>query len=173
MVKNSSANVSVWAMFERKIKKLIKLFLKSTNKNKQAIERIQLSFIYFFAVVVLSYSIQGFLGGFPDFVFQLFPYVQEILDVPLLKILATPEKTFFIYLIVLELLMSRSRYGFSLLVKFNILLIFILEMFQNLLISYWDLLFNREIEYSFVGEMAVQIKDLATFFFTTLYLFFK
>ena len=172
MLKNSSANVSVWAMFERKIKKLIKLFLKSTNKNKQAIERIQLSFIYFFAVVVLSYSIQGFLGGFPDFVFQLFPYVQEILDVPLLKILATPEKTFFIYLIVLELLMSRSRYGFSLLVKFNILLIFILEMFQNLLISYWDLLFNREIEYSFVGEMAVQIKDLATFFFTTLYLFF-
>jgi hypothetical protein len=41
------------------------------------------------------------------------------------------------------------------------------------MISYWDLFFNREIEYSFVGETGLYIQDLATFFFTTLYLFFS
>lgn len=168
--KNSTTNLLV-SSFVRKIKKLIKLFLKSTRKNKKFIERIQLTFIYFFAVVVLSYSIQGYLGGFPEFVFQLFPFLQDILNIQILKLLATPEKTFVIYLIVLETLMTRSKFSFSLLVKFNILLIFILEMFQNLIISYWDLFVNREIEYSFVGSTGVIVQDLAIFFFTLLYLF--
>jgi hypothetical protein len=44
--KNSTANLLV-SSFVRKIKKLIKLFLKSTRKNKKFIERIQLTFIYF------------------------------------------------------------------------------------------------------------------------------
>ena len=171
MKNNSSTNVSLWSNFVRNFKKITKLFLKSTRQNRLIIERIQLTFIYFFAMVVLSYNIQGYLGGFPEVVFQIFPYLQEILTVPLLKILATPEKTFVIYLIVLELLMSRSTWSFSLLVKFNILLIFILEMFQNLLISYWDLFFNREIEYAVIGGSGVFIQDLATFFFTTLYFY--
>ena len=44
-------------------------------------------------------------------------------------------------------------------------------MFQNLIISYWDLFVNREIEYSFVGSTGVIVQDLAIFFFTLLYLF--
>ena len=115
MKNNSSANVSLWSNFVRKMKKFLKLFLKSTRKNQFIIERIQLTFIYFFATVVLSYSIQGYLGGFPEFVFQLFPFLQDVLSNPILKLLATPEKTFVIYLVVLELLMNRSRFGFSLL----------------------------------------------------------
>ena len=100
MINKSSTNDSLVFSFVRKFKKLIKLFLKSTRKNKKIIERIQLTFIYFFAVVVLSYSIQGYLGGFPEFVFQLFPFLQDILNISILKLLATPEKTFVIYLIV-------------------------------------------------------------------------
>jgi hypothetical protein len=172
MKNNSSANVSLWSNFVRKMKKFLKLFLKSTRKNQFIIERIQLTFIYFFATVVLSYSIQGYLGGFPEFVFQLFPFLQDVLSNPILKLLATPEKTFVIYLVVLELLMNRSRFGFSLLVKFNILLIFILEMFQNLMVSYWDLFFNREIEYNYVGGEPIFDQELAIFFFIVLYFFF-
>jgi len=172
MIDNNSTSTkdSLISAFSTRLEEFIKLFLESTRKNKKTIERIQLTFIYFFAVVVLSYSIQGYLGGFPEFVFQIFPYLQDILNIQILKVLATPEKTFIIYLIVLETLMTRSRYSLSLLVKFNILLIFIFEMFQNLVISYWDLFVNREIEYSSVGNTGVIIQDLAIFFFTLLYL---
>jgi hypothetical protein len=172
MKNNSSTNVSLWSNFVRKMKKFLKLFLKSTRKNQFILERIQLTFIYFFATVVLSYAIQGYLGGFPEFVFQMFPFLQDFLSNPILKLLATPEKTFVIYLVVLELLMNRSRFGFSLLVKFNILLIFILEMFQNLMVSYWDLFFNREIEYNYVGGEPIFDQELAIFFFIVLYFFF-
>ena len=147
MINNNSTNASLWSTFTRKLKQIIKFFLKKTAVTKRIVECIQLSFIYFFAFVVLSYSIQGYLGGFPEFIFHLFPFLQDLLNIPILKILATPEKTFVIYLVVLDLLMRRSRYSFSLLVKFNILLIFVIEMFQNLIISYWDIFLNREIEY--------------------------
>ena len=170
MINNNSTNASLWSTFTRKLKQILKFFLKKTAVTKRIVECIQLSFIYFFAFVVLSYSIQGYLGGFPEFIFHLFPFLQDLLNIPILKILATPEKTFVIYLVVLDLLMRRSRYSFSLLVKFNILLIFVIEMFQNLLISYWDIFLNREIEYSFVGETAIYVQEIATFFFITLYL---
>ena len=171
MINNNSLNASFWYQFDRKIKQILRFLRKKTKVKKRIVECIQLSFIYFFAFVVLSYSIQGYLGGFPEFIFHLFPFLQSILNITVLKILATPEKTFIIYLVVLELLMRRSRYSFSLLVKFNILLIFVIEMFQNLLISYWDLLINREIEYSFVGETGIYVQSIANFFFITLYLF--
>ena len=161
--------VSFWSNFTKIMKKSIKVLLKGNRSTRHIIDCFQLSFIYFFAFVVLSYSIQGYLGGFPELVFYFLPHLQEILNVQGLKILATPEKTFVVYLIVIELLMSRSRFNFSLLVKFNILLIFVLEMMQNLAISYWDLIFNREIEYSYVGEVAVIAHDVAQFFFLTLY----
>jgi hypothetical protein len=165
--------VSPWFTFREILKKFIKLCLNGNRQTKHIIECIQLSFIYFFAFVVLSYAIQGYLGGFPEFIFSLFPNLQEILNVPFLKLLAMPEKTFLVYLVLLEFIMSRSRYSFSLLVKFNILLIFLLEMVQNLLISYWDLFCNREIEYSYIGlNTGIFVQDLAILFFITLYLTF-
>ena len=168
---NNFTNRSLWSNFARKMKKFLKLFLKSTRKNQFVIERIQLTFIYFFATIVLSYSIQGPLNGFPEFIFYAFPSFETLLNNPFLKLLATPEKTFVLYLVILELLMNRSRFSFSLLVKFNILLIFILEMFQNLLISYWDLFFNREIEYDATGADPLFDQELAIFFFMVLYFF--
>ena len=93
MIDNNSTSTkdSLISAFSTRLEELIKLFLESTRKNKKTIERIQLTFIYFFAVVVLSYSIQGYLGGFPEFVFQIFPFLQDILNIQILKVLATPE----------------------------------------------------------------------------------
>lgn len=168
-IDDNPTKVSFWLKSSEIIKKILKFLIKGNRSTRHIVECIQLTFIYFFAFVVLSYSIQGYLGGFPEVVFYFLPYLQEILNVQALKILAMPEKTFVVYLVILELLMSKSRYGFSLLVKFNILLIFVLEMIQNLMISYWDLIFNREIEYSYVGEVAVIAHDVAQFFFVTIY----
>jgi hypothetical protein len=104
-------------------------------------------------------------------IFKIFPFLQQLMDFQLLKILATPEKTFILYLVVLEVLINRSILNFSLLVKFNVLLIFILEMFQNLISSYWDLLFNREIEI-FAATGGTFLKDLTTLFFCFFFLSF-
>lgn len=155
----------------RSLKRLFKLFRKSTSKHKKTLQRIQLSFIYFFAIVVLTFSIQSYIGSFPDIIYKIFPFLQNLLNIQFLKIFATPEKTFILYLIILEVLINRSIFKFSLLIKYNVLLIFILEMFQNLFISYWDLLFNREIE--FVGGGAPVIsQEIAIVFFCLLFLFF-
>jgi hypothetical protein len=167
MAKNNYINFSFWLKF---VKKFIKLFQKRTLKYKNTLQRIQLTFIYFFAFVVLLYSIKTSLGAFPEIIFQIFPFIQQLLDIQILKILATPEKTFVLYLVVLEVLINRSLFNFSLLVKFNVLLIFILEMFQNLIASYWDLLFNREIE--IVSSNSIFIKNLTIIFFCLLFIFF-
>jgi hypothetical protein len=137
MVNNNSTNPSLWSNFRRKIKQIIKDLLKSsrTRTSKRILEKIQLTFIYFFASVVLSYSIQGVLGGFPEFIFYIFPDFEEMLTNPLLQLLATPEKTFLLYLLLIEVILNKSRFNFSLLVKYNILLIFLLIEKLNMLFS--------------------------------------
>jgi hypothetical protein len=167
---NNSKNVSLFSSFTKSIKRFFKTFRKTTSKHKNTLQRIQLTFIYFFAVVVLTFSIQSYIGTFPDLIYKLFP-LQQLLNIQFLKIFATPEKTFILYLIILEVLINRSVFKFSLLIKYNVLLIFILEMFQNLLISYWDLLFNREIEFVGGGTPVIS-QEIAIVFFSLLFLFF-
>lgn len=150
--------------------KISKRFRKTAKTNRRIFERFQLTFIYFFAVVVLTYTIRNSLGYFPEMLFRLFPFLVPIFDIQALKILAAPEKTFVLYMLIIEIFLNRSFFNFSVLVKFNVLLIFILEMLQNLLVSYWDILFNRELD---VLNGGVVIARTATmFFYFFLFLFF-
>ena len=156
--------------FENKIQKRSKGVLqRKTAKYKNTLQRIQLTFIYFFAIVVLLYSLKNSLGFFPDILFRLFPFLDNLLNFQPLKILATPEKTFILYLVVLEIFINRSIFNFSLLVKFNVLLIFILEMMQNLLASYWDLLFTRELEIPLMNSNGGTVKTVTILFFYILF----
>ncbi len=142
--------------------KISKKFRKTAKTNRRVFEQFQLTFIYFFAVVVLTYTIRNSLGYFPEMLFRLFPFLVPIFDIQALKILAAPEKTFVLYMLIIEIFLNRSFFNFSVLVKFNVLLIFILEMLQNLLASYWDILFNRELD---VLNGGVVIARTATMFF--------
>jgi len=141
----TSKNLSITNKIIKFFKKIIKIINKNSKKNYKFFQSIQLTFIYFFATIVLLYTIQNSLGSIPDLLLTFFPFFEKILKFPLLKILAAPEKTFILYLLVLEVLINRPIFNFSLLVKFNVLFIVILEMIQNLTITYWDLLFTREI----------------------------
>lgn len=172
MVNKNSTNSSFLPKFVKRIKKFIKIFQKNASKYKNTFQRIQLTFIYFFAIVVLIYSIKSFLGYIPEVMFTVFPFLQQILDFPLLKILATPEKTFILYLVVLEILINRSILNFSLLVKFNVLLIFLLEMVQNLVVSYWDLFSNREIEIGALNSSGLLMRNITILFFCIFFFFF-
>lgn len=155
--------------FLRKIK-LIKWLRSTAQKNGKFFERLQLTTIYFFAVVGLAYTIRNSLGYFPEILFSLFPFLTPIFEIQILKILASPEKTFVLYMLVIEMFLNRSFFNFSILVKFNVLLIFILEMLQNLLVSYWDILFNRELD-AFGGGVIIA-KAATMYFYCFLFLFF-
>jgi len=111
-------------------------------------QNIQLTFIYFFAVVDLMYSVLNnvfSLGGFPEILVPFFPIIKAILTNPILRIWASPEKVFFMSYVVIELMVIRSVLKFSKLVKYNVLLLFAVLMVQGLVISYWDVLFHRQV----------------------------
>lgn len=155
--------------FLKKIK-IIKWLRNAAQKNSKFFERLQLTTIYFFAVVGLAYTIRNSLGYFPEMLFRLFPFLAPIFEIQILKILAAPEKTFVLYMFVIEMFLNRSFFNFSILVKFNVLLIFILEMLQNLLVSYWDILFNRELDA--LGGGVILAKAATMYFYFFLFLFF-
>lgn len=150
MKQNNSTNLSPWQKFLRISKNFLK-FIKKNNRrfNKKypnILQSVQLTFIYFFAILSLFYSMFNVLGQIPDVFLLVIPSgVQDIINSPILRFALAPEKSYVVYLFVIEFIIFRSIFNFSLLLKYNLLLIFLLEMFQNLLISYWDLLFNRQV----------------------------
>jgi hypothetical protein len=72
----------------------------------------------------------------------------------------------------------RSTFKFSKLIKYNILLLFSLLMIQGLAMSYWDLIFNREISESVSewvygsGMLIYTDRQVAIFFFLTTFVIF-
>jgi len=181
----SNITFSFWQRCIQITKPMFKTFYTSlltfTKKYNNLTQIIQISFIYFFAIVDLIYSILTTVfsfGYYPEILDGLYPFIKSILESPILKLWASPEKVFFFSYIVIEFMVVRSTFQFSKLVKYNILLIFALLMIQGLAISYWDLLFHREIatpvaKWSFdQGALIFTDKPLAiSFFFSTFILF--
>ena len=149
---NFNGNLSIWESFLKSGKKVYLNFRKVlrdiTSKHPYTYQVIQLSFVYFFALVDLCYSVLSnvfTLGYLPEFLKPFFPIVKSILTSPIIKAWSSPEKVFFLSYVVIEFMVVRTTFKFSKLVKYNILLIFSMLMVQGLLISYWDLLFHREV----------------------------
>jgi len=86
-----------------------------------------------------------YLGYFPETLAPCFPLIQSILLSPFLQFWVSPEKSFFVSYLFLDWVIIRSAFGLNKLIKYNVLLVFALLMVQGLIISYWDLLFNREL----------------------------
>lgn len=142
---------------------------------------VQLSFIYFFALVDLVYSVLSnifSLGYLSESIVPFFGIISSILQSPVFKIWASPEKVFFMSYVVLEFMVIRSTLNFSKFIKYNILLVFALLMIQGLVISFWDLLFHREITDAVAnwtydeGLLIASNKQLAVFFFLFTFVIF-
>ena len=118
------------------------------------------------------------LGYFPEILLPVFPLIKSILQSPILKIWASPEKVFFLSYVVIEFMVVRSTFKFSKLVKYNILMLFALLMIQGLVISYWDLLFHRQIATPVAkwaydqGSIIYTDKNLAIVFFLNTFIIF-
>jgi len=144
-------------------------------------QNIQLTFIYFFALIDLMYAVLNqvyALGYVPELLIPFTPFIRFIYLTPIFAIWSSPEKIFLLSYAVTELMIIRGKFNFSKLIKYNILLIFASLMIQGVMISYWDVIFNREIVPS-VGRWAADQgviiftdKPLAiTFFMNTFYSF--
>jgi hypothetical protein len=152
MASNNIKKQSLWRNFLKKIKSIVtpiqqNLELFGTTYPNTA-QNIQLTFVYFFAVVDLFAAILNYLlslGFLPETLRPFLPAMQKVLMSPLLQIWASPEKVFFFSYLVIEFMVVKSVFKFSKLVRYNILLIFSVLMLQGLLISYWDLLCHRQI----------------------------
>lgn len=177
-------NLSI-SNFVEGMKEIFEIFLESIQyfglKYPNISQIIQLTFLYCFAVIDIIYSVLSTvfaLGYYPELLRPCYPLIQAILDSPFLRVWTSPEKIFFLSYVVIELMVIRSIFHFSKLVRYNILLIFALLMLQGLVFSYWDLLFNRQISdpvanWAFdQGALIFTDTDLAVFFFFQTFLLF-
>jgi hypothetical protein len=162
------------ALLMKFINDLVSFFSEWKSPNVVIPQIIQLSFIYFFAVLDLMYSILSnvyALGYEPEMFSDIYPLIMSILTSPILQFWASPEKVFFLSYMVLEFMVVRSVFKFSKLVRYNILLIFSLLMIQGLAISYWDVLFHRDVTSAVVnwsydeGAFISTNRNFAIFFF--------
>lgn len=154
---------------QEKIKKFFAKLLKLNQKYPRVFQSIQLSLLYGYASLTLIYSVINCLGFCPEFIYKILPYAKQILSFPLVKFLSTPEKTFLLYFLAAEVILNGK--STSLLVKYNFVLIFILEMMQNLIVCLWDLFSHRDFEYLPV-EMEFSIENALNFFFGFFIFFF-
>jgi hypothetical protein len=185
MNKKNSKKLSTWQSFISKIKTNLKPVILSfeefNRKYPNINQTIQLTFIYFFAIVDLHFAILSnvfSLGYFPELLKPVFPFISTLLQSPFFKIWASPEKVFFLSYVTIELAIVRKVFNFSKLVRYNILLIFSLLMIQGLVVSYWDLLFNRTVAAPVVkwvvdnGYIINSDKSIAIFFFLNTFFVF-
>lgn len=129
---------SVKKIFRRISKKLKKL----SSRYPRFFLFIQLSFLYSYAILTLIFSIATINGSFPAPLYKFVPFITQIFKMTFLRALVSPEKTFAIYLFVTDsILNSKST---SIILKYHLLLVFMIEMLGNLAISIWDLFIHRD-----------------------------
>jgi len=149
MKKNSSSTSFSFTRLINWLKQLLLLFKKRNRRLSKVfpflLQTIQLTIIYFFAMMNLFYSVTAILCYIPEFFeFVMPPFMTELIKSPVIRQALSPERTYFIYIFVFEFIIFRSTFNFSKLFKYNLLVIFILEMMQNLALGYWDVIFNRQ-----------------------------
>ncbi len=144
MINKKESLQFIFNSFLKKLKKFLRKFKKLSKQYPLFLQFLQLSLLYFYGCITLMYSVINSIGLFPETLYKILPFAKEILAVPIFRLLATPEKTFLIYLGAVEVVLNGK--STSLLVKYNFLLVFVLEMIQNLIICLWDLFSHRDMD---------------------------
>ncbi len=168
MISNTEKFKTFFNYIKQKAKKVWKKLKSLPKRYPLTYQFLQLSFLYFYSTITLMYSVINCLGFCPIFIYKYLPFTKQLLELPFLKFLATPEKTFLLYLIaVRNVLKGKST---PILIKYHFVLVFMLEMLQNLLVSLWDLFSHRDMDIS-IEEMEFSLENSIKFF-TIYFLFF-
>jgi len=176
---------SLWFLFVKFAKRVFQRIQKSYEEFSLQYptlsQFVQLTCLYFFALIDLIYSVLNSvfsLGYFPEVFQPFYPFISTVLQSPIFRMWSSPEKIFFISYVVIEFMVVRSAFKFSKLMRYNILLLFATLMLQGLLMSYWEFLFQRQIaapvtKWAFdQGSILITDKPVAIFFFANTFLVF-
>ena len=112
----SSPHLSLWQGILKILKKFLINFKSFLSFNPNVLQIVQLTFIYFFAVVDLLYAVLNnvfSLGYLPEMLLPFFPTIKAILQSPIFQIWGSPEKVFFLSYVVIEFMIVRSVFKFS------------------------------------------------------------
>ena len=130
------------------IQKILKYFKNKAKVKRNLIEKIELTILYIYIYVLQLYTVANILGEMPHIYYEIFPGLQRFSGsaFSIIKLLASPEKTFIFYFVLLEFVVYRPIINFSIIVRFNIVYVFSLELLQNLVFAYIEFLFTRDFD---------------------------
>lgn len=155
--------------------KLLKVITFARTKVKQNMiffDRILLTILYLYAFLTQLATLRLILGSLPELYQYLFPSLESIVAQPFLRTITDPDQTFIIYYIIIEFLIHRPIIRFSLIVRFNIIFLCILELMQNVAYNLIDLLFAREFEQVLmVSQLSSSLINIINVLFNFLYIY--
>lgn len=163
-LKNFELNRQLFSKFFRKLR-------RHFRKNEFFYEKLALSGIYFCANSVLLYSVKMFSGYIPAFI-QHLPFLNFIFESKFLKFLGRPEQSYVFYTFLFQFLIFKPVIRLSLLMRYNLLLLFTLEMIENLILGLWDTFLAREIMDGNAFIFGIYTKTISQGFLGIVYSFF-
>jgi len=141
------------------------------RKNDFFYEKIALTGIYFCANSVLLYSVRMFSGYVPAFIQDL-PFLNFIFESRFLRFLGRPEQSYVFYTFIFQFLIFKPIIRLSLLMRYNMLLLFTLEMIENFILGLWDTFLAREIMEGNAFLFGVYTKPISQGFLGIVYTLF-
>jgi hypothetical protein len=166
-----------WETFQKvwkRINETLAIIKRFTDKHAYWVQNFQLTLLYFIGISMLLIGSKRYLIPVPDSIRFLVPFCDFILNSRIMKTYMRPDLIFLVYYIVVELSVRRPILKISLLLKFNILLVYMLEMLSTVAVTWWDAIYMREIPGKIIYMNEPEIyKFLSTevFFFLCLYIY--
>lgn len=138
-----------------------KILRKKTQKKIFFIifEKIQLFLIYFLYYFnfldFFTLKSKGYI--FPVLLSEFLKINLKLLDIPLFAFFCNPEHTFFLHLIITQIVMQRKQIFFTDLVKFHVITLTLLDSINRLALEYLNFFIARDLVKSLPSKIASYI----------------
>ena len=133
-----------------------KIFRENFPKVLEKIQLFLIYFLYYFNFVELFYlKAKGYT--YPILFLEFLKINLKLLDIPLFAFLCNPENTFFLHLIITQIVMQRKQILFNNLVKFHIVTLALLDSLNRLALDYINFFIARDLVKSLPSKLASSI----------------
>jgi hypothetical protein len=125
-------------------------YFKSLYENspitKKALEKLQITFIYFlyYFNFVDLFLLRSREYTYPNIFLEFLNLHLKILDIPFITFLCNTDNTYFLHLIITQIVMQRKQIIFTNHVKFHIILLTLIDCFDRILLEYLLFFTSRE-----------------------------
>lgn len=123
-----------------------KMIYENSPKAKKFFEKLQITIIYFFYYFnfVDLFLLKSKEYTYPNIFLEFLKAHLTILNIPLIHFLFNTDNTFFLHLIITQIVIQRKEIIFNTFVKFHIFLLISMDCFQRLLLEYLIFFTSKE-----------------------------